>query len=66
MATVRELIKQLEQIEDKDLYVVIDTNTGVQSQIDVLGVGERYFGELEDNGWTACTRPCVILDGWEE
>lgn len=61
MTTVRELITQLEAIENKDLEVVVD-GEGFEVYTDVEAIqGTRYFGTIEDGGWVARTRECVVL-----
>lgn len=59
--TVKELIKALEQIEDKELDVVITDGYGVETTD--IGVIEtnRYYGKSEPYGWEAKTRDCVAL-----
>lgn len=64
--TVKDLIAQLETIENKDLDVVIDgpsyeTLTDIEAIEGVL----RYYGKKEKSGYTYCKRECVLLAGWE-
>lgn len=66
MTTVRELIAQLEAIENKDLDVVIDAN-GYDTLIDVEAIeSNRYYGKAENGAWVNCTRKCVVLIGYEQ
>lgn len=63
--TVRELIAELETIEDKDLEVVIDECYDYGSirteTVDTVFETEDYFGKVEEGGYVAKTRPCVKL-----
>ena len=66
MTTVRELIAQLEAIENKDLDVVIDAD-GYGTLTDVEAIeSDRYYGKQEECGWVCCTRKCVVLIGYEQ
>lgn len=59
--TVKELIRELEQIENKELDVVITDDYGiVTTDIDVAQI-VRYYGKSESYGWTAKDRECVVL-----
>ena len=59
--TVKELIRELEQIEDKELDVVITDDYGiVTTDIDVAQI-IRYYGKSEGYGWVAMDRECVVL-----
>ena len=65
ITTVRDLIAQLEAIENKDLDVVMDyEGNNVLTDVEAF-VTNRYYGKSDDHGWTACTRECVVLVGWE-
>ena len=58
---VKELIRELEQIEDKELDVVVTDDYGiVTTDIDVLQI-VRYYGKSEDYGWVARDRECIVL-----
>lgn len=66
ITTVRDLIAQLEAIENKDLDVVVDSEYGVLTDIEAIEGAHRYYGKSEEGtGWTACNRECVVLIGWE-
>ncbi len=59
--TVKELIKELEQIEDKELDIVILDECNIQTtDIEVIQ-SERYYGKFEEYGWEAKNRECVVL-----
>lgn len=60
--TVRELIETLEQIEDKELDVVInDDYNEYTTDIEVIETN-KYYGKSESPyGWVSKTRKCVIL-----
>lgn len=66
MTTVRELIAQLEAVENKDLDVVIDSDGfGVLTDVEAIK-GERYYGKQEECGWVRGSRECVVLIGYEQ
>ena len=61
MTTVQELIDELQRIENKDLYVIVDES---YEQIEDLcpHIATRYFGVVEENGlYTRKDRECVVL-----
>lgn len=59
--TVNELIKELEQIENKELDIVVYDVCGVRTtDIEVIQ-SERYYGKCDEYGWTAKNRKCVVL-----
>ena len=59
---VRELIAQLEVVEDKELDVVIEDEYGVSTDLEVFDLVQRYYGKADGYGWTACSRVCVLID----
>lgn len=59
--TVKELIKALEQIEDKELDVVINDECDIDTTDITVMVTNRYYGKSEPYGWVAKTRECVVL-----
>lgn len=66
LITVRDLIAQLEAIENKDLDVVIDSATyGALTDVEAIEGVHRYYGKDDGSGYTYCTRECVVLVGWE-
>lgn len=60
--TVKELIKTLEQIENKELDVVInDDYNEYTTDIEVIETN-KYYGKGEfPYGWVSKTRECVVL-----
>ena len=59
--TVKELIRELEQIENKELDVVINDDYNiVTTDIEVAQI-VKYYGKSEDYGWVAKDRECVVL-----
>ncbi len=59
--TVKELIKELEQIENKELDIVVFDECNVRTtDIEVIQ-SERYYGKCEDYAWVAKYRECVVL-----
>lgn len=59
--TVRELIAELEKIEDKDLDVVFH---GEDYKIEVaedVFESTQYYGKAEGYSWCAYTRKCVLI-----
>ena len=58
--TVKELIAELEKIEDKELDVVMDSEYGTCLDIEPVETNRYYFKD-----GTAKTRDCVALIGWE-
>ena len=63
--TVRDLIKELEAVENKELDVVIDGQLGVLTDVEAIEGVHRYYGKSEAAGYVHCTRECVVLVGWE-
>ena len=63
--TVRELIAELEKIENKELDVVIDGQLGVLTDVEAIEGAHRYYGKSEAVGYVHRTRECVVLIGWE-
>lgn len=63
--TVRELIAELEKIENKELDVVIDGQLGVLTDVEAIEGAHRYYGKSEAVGYVHRTRECVVLVGWE-
>lgn len=59
--TVKELIKELEQIENKELDVVIlgDRNY-YDTDIEVIQT-IKYYSKIENDLWTAKNRECILL-----
>lgn len=62
--TVRELIAELETVEDKDMDVVITSPWEDGKHTTDLEVCERsvYYGKAEDMGWTARIRRCIVIE----
>ena len=60
MATVKELIEELQKIEDKDLCVIVDA---AYEQIEDLvpHITTRYFGLVENGMYVSKERDCVVL-----
>lgn len=58
--TVKELIAELEKIEDKELDVVIDGIDSVLIDVEPIETNRYYYKE-----GTAKTRDCVVLIGWQ-
>ena len=59
--TVRELIRELEQIEDKELDVVIRDDYDITTTDIDVAVITKYYGKSESYGWVAKDRECVAL-----
>lgn len=59
--TVKELIAELEKIEDKDLDVVFHDDDYVCELVEEVTESEAYYGKDEKIGWSACTRKCIII-----
>ena len=59
--TVKELIKELEQIENKELDIVIHDDYNIQTTDIAVMQTIRYYGKSEDYGWVAKDRECVVL-----
>lgn len=60
--TVKELITELEKIEDKDLDVVIECDDGYVCELVEEAIEtERYYGKTDEFGWWACTRKCILI-----
>ena len=59
--TVKELIRELEQIENKELDIVINDDYNIHTtDIEVMKT-VRYYGKSESYGWVAEDRECVVL-----
>ena len=58
--TVKELIIELEEIENKELDVVMDGIDSILLDIEPIKTNRYYF----KNG-TAKTRDCIALIGWQ-
>lgn len=59
--TVKELIAELETIEDKDLDVVFH---GEDYKIEVaedVFESTQYFGKVDKGSWISCTRKCILI-----
>lgn len=59
--TVKELITELEKIEDKDLDVVISSDYDGYVLVEDVIENEKYYGKADEFGWTACTRKCITI-----
>lgn len=59
--TVRELIVELEKIEDKNLDVVISSDYDGYVLVEDIIENEKYYGKADAFGWTACTRKCITI-----
>lgn len=64
--TVRELIEQLEAIENKDLDVVIDCYelNDVCTNVEAIETTRKYYKAV-DNCGAYTSRDCVVIVGWE-
>ena len=60
--TVKELIAELEKIEDKDLDVVINSDYDGYVLVEEVTENERYYGKADGFGWSACTRKCILIN----
>ena len=59
--TVRELIEELQKVENKELDVVIEGRDTSTTEIELIVGAHRYYGKPEATGYTHRTRECVIL-----
>ncbi len=61
--TVKELIAELEKIENKDLDVVVIGDDGyICEPVEEVTEREVYYGKDDEMGcWSACTRKCVFI-----
>ena len=59
--TVKELIAELEKIENKDLDVVINSDDYGYVLAEEVTENEVYYGKADEFGWTVCTRKCVTI-----
>lgn len=61
--TVRELIEELEKIENKDLDVIINSyDYGDVVAEYVFDNATRYFGKANGMCWTTMDRKCVVIN----
>jgi len=58
--TVKELIIELQKIEDKELDVVIDGVDSTLIDVEPIETNRYYYKD-----GTAKTRDCVVLIGWQ-
>ncbi len=59
--TVKELIRELKRIENKELDIVITNEYGeTTTDIEVI-TSNRYYGKSESYAWVAKDRECVVL-----
>lgn len=59
--TVKELIKELELIEDKNLDVVVYDGFGMDTDLEI-SKSIQYYGKQEEWGWCSCNRECILID----
>ena len=60
--TVKELITELEKVENKDLDVVVIGNDDYVCELaEEVTESEAYYGKADEFGWCACTRKCVVI-----
>lgn len=59
--TVRELIAELEKVENKDLDVIISSDYDGYVLAEEVMENEEYYGKDEEFGWSARTRKCVAI-----
>lgn len=59
--TVKELIRELEQIKNKELDIVVFDECSIQTTDIEVRQTIRYYGKCEDYGWVAKDRECVVL-----
>jgi len=58
---IKELIAELERIENKELDVVVfSEDYGYITDIDIVETN-KYYGKSESYGWEAKIRDCVAL-----
>lgn len=60
--TVKDLIKVLEQIEDKSQDVVINSHDYGDVVADIVSEEEVYYGKDENGGWSCEVRKCVVIE----
>lgn len=58
--TVKELITELEKIEDKELDVVMDSGDYILLDVEPIETNRYYYKD-----GTAKTRECIVLIGWQ-
>ena len=59
---VRELIEELQKIEDKELDVVtLSQYDGYTTELEI-DRSSVYYGKVESTGWTVKTRDCIIIE----
>lgn len=59
--TVKELIAELEKIENKDLDVVFHGEDYNIEVVEDVFESTQYYGKAEEIGWLACTRKCILI-----
>jgi len=59
--TVKELIIELEKIEDKNLDVIISSDYDGYVLAEEVMENEEYYGKDEGFGWSVCTRKCIAI-----
>lgn len=58
--TVKELIVELEEIENKELDVVMDSGDYILLDVEPIETNRYYYKD-----GTAKRRDCVVLIGWQ-
>ena len=59
--TVKELIRELEQIKNKEFDIVITNEYGETiTDIEII-TSNKYYGKSESYAWVAKNRECVVL-----
>lgn len=59
--TVKELIAELEKIEDKELDVVFHGEDYKVEVVEDVFEATRYYGKAEEFSWISCTRKCIVI-----
>ena len=59
--TVKELIAELEKIEDKNLDVVVSSDYDGYVLVEETTENKVYYGKADEFGWWACTRKCIVI-----
>lgn len=60
--TVKELIKLLETVEDKDKDILIEIDGEYTTDFDIIENCSKYYGKCEDEySWVSASRICHIL-----
>lgn len=60
--TVKELIEELEKIDNKDLDVIFHNAYGSYEKLDDVYTGHGLYGKTEHQMYVVTERECVLME----